>query len=69
MLGLDALVALDLSQRLMKDQFREGDARLRRPPDEVDALPRQGRASTSLVRSLTRLTPRPSRVIADSGRR
>jgi hypothetical protein len=25
MIGLDALVALDLGQRLVKDQFREGD--------------------------------------------
>jgi hypothetical protein len=68
MLGLDALVALDLGQRLVKDQFRAGDTRRERRPDEAEASARQGRASTSPVRSLTRIIPRRARLITGSTR-
>ena len=32
MLGLDALVILDLGPRLVRDQFHDGDGRLRHTP-------------------------------------
>jgi hypothetical protein len=66
MFGLDALVALDLGQRLVKDQFRAGDSQRERRPGEAEASARQARASSSLVRSLRRTTPRRARLITGS---